>query len=256
MTVSISNLNFTWANSSNIFTAIGANVNAASYDANSRILRFRVNSTTVFDVDVNGNITANTLTLRNPAANLTLETFTANTVTANTVNANIYYDSSNTNFYVNPAGTSELYSANFQRALFVPRYTVYIDATNGGRTTPNTFTKSYTASHVSFGTLLGPYFGGFGAGGSYLFEMNVRCTSATSVTSYIHFVDDNSYFFLNRSLLSSVTGSGGKNTSITWDFLEGLNTIHIVLNNSGGATSSISYIADYFQNGNTAFVPP
>lgn len=251
MTVSISNLNFTWANSSNVFIAIGANVNAASYDANSRILRFRVNSNTVFDVDANGNMTANTLTLRSPSSSLSLETFTSNTVTAN-----IYYDSSNTNFYVDSAGTSEFYSANFQRPLFVPRYTLYFDATSSSRTTPNTFTKSYTASHVSFGTILGPYFGGFGAGGSYLFEMNVRCTSATSVTSYIHFVDDNSYFFLNRSLISSVTGSGGKNTAITWSLLEGLNTIHIVLNNAGGATSSISYIADYFQNGNTAFVPP
>lgn len=50
MTVSISNLNFTWANSSNVFTAIGANVNAASYASGSRVLRLRVNGNTIFEV--------------------------------------------------------------------------------------------------------------------------------------------------------------------------------------------------------------
>lgn len=54
MTVSISNLNFTWANSSNVFTAIGANVNASSYAANSRILRLGVNNSEVFSVDTDG----------------------------------------------------------------------------------------------------------------------------------------------------------------------------------------------------------
>lgn len=291
MTVSISNLNFTWANSSNVFTAIGANVNASSYNVNSRVIRFTVNSNTVFSVDALGNmtsknltadiVTANSITIINPATSLTLNTLnsntitgnvvssntvitnivtsniiTTNTVTSNTVNAAIYYDSSNTNFYLDPASTSNLYSANFERTLFVPRYTLYFDATNASRTTPNTFTKSYTASHVSFGSLLGLKFEGFSAGGSYLFEMNVKCTSATTVTSYIHFVDDNAYFFLNGGLISSVTGSGGKNTSISWSLLQGLNTIQIVLNNSGGSTSSISYLADYFQNGNTAFISP
>lgn len=291
MTVSISNLNFTWANSSNVFTAIGANVNASSYNINSRVIRFTVNSNTVFSVDALGNmtsknltadiVTANSITIINPATSLTLNTLnsntitgnvissntvitnivtsniiTTNTVTSNTVNAAIYYDSGNTNFYLDPASTSNLYSANFERTLFVPRYTLYFDATNASRTTPNTFTKSYTASHVSFGSLLGLKFEGFSAGGSYLFEMNVKCTSATTVTSYIHFVDDNAYFFLNGGLISSVTGSGGKNTSISWSLLQGLNTIQIVLNNSGGSTSSISYLADYFQNGNTAFISP
>ena len=50
MTVSISNLNFTWANSSNVFTAIGANVNASSYTSGSRVLKLTVNSNTIFEV--------------------------------------------------------------------------------------------------------------------------------------------------------------------------------------------------------------
>lgn len=50
MTVSISNLNFTWANSSNVFTAIGANVNASSYASGSRVLKLRVNGNTIFEV--------------------------------------------------------------------------------------------------------------------------------------------------------------------------------------------------------------
>lgn len=251
MTVSISNLNFSWANSSNIFTAIGANVNAASYDANSRILRFRVNSNTVFDVDAAGNMTANTLTLRSPSSSLSLETFTSNTVTAN-----IYYDSSNTNFYVDPAGTSQFYSANFERSLFVPRYTLYFDATSSSRTTPNTFTKSYTASHVSFGSILGQFYRSFSAGGSFQFEMIISCSSATSVTSYLMNIDDNVYFFLNGGLIGSATGAGSKNYPLTWNLLQGTNTIQIIFNNAGGGDGSINFMADYFQNGNTAFVPP
>lgn len=61
MTVSISNLNFTWANSSNVFTAIGANVNASSYASDSRVLNLRVNGNTVFSVDATGVIYANSV---------------------------------------------------------------------------------------------------------------------------------------------------------------------------------------------------
>lgn len=50
MTVSISNLNFTWANSSNVFTAIGANVNASSYASGSSVLKLRVNGNSIFEV--------------------------------------------------------------------------------------------------------------------------------------------------------------------------------------------------------------
>lgn len=56
MTVSISNLNFTWANSSNIFTAIGANVNASAYEANSKVIKIAVNGNNVFDIDASGNV--------------------------------------------------------------------------------------------------------------------------------------------------------------------------------------------------------
>jgi hypothetical protein len=56
MTISVSNLNFVWANSSNIYTGIGANVNAHSYSAESRLIRLGVDGTEKFSVDVDGQI--------------------------------------------------------------------------------------------------------------------------------------------------------------------------------------------------------
>jgi hypothetical protein len=61
MTVSISNLNFTWANSSIIYTSIGVNVNASSYGANSKIMNLRVNSNTVFSIDSQGHANTNSI---------------------------------------------------------------------------------------------------------------------------------------------------------------------------------------------------
>lgn len=92
MTVSISNLNFTWANSSNVFTAIGANVNAASYAADSRVFRLAVNGNDIFDITANGDVTCNTITV---AANilssniLSIVTLSANTITALTVKTSV-----------------------------------------------------------------------------------------------------------------------------------------------------------------------
>lgn len=212
------------------------------------------------DVNGNANISGSLTVINVVSSGITSNTATfvnvsSNNIESNTVNAHIYFDSSNTEFYVNPAATSELFSANFKRPFFVPRYTLYFDATSSSRTTPNTFTKSYTASHVSFGSILGTHFRSFNVGGSFLFEMNVSCTSATSVSTYLMNIDDNIYFFLNKGQIGS-SGGGGVNYPLTWNLKQGLNTIHIVYNNSGGGEGNMSYMADYFRNGNTTFISP
>ena len=50
MTVSIDNLNRTWANSSQTHIGLGLNVNASAYGANSKAFVLKVDGTEVFNV--------------------------------------------------------------------------------------------------------------------------------------------------------------------------------------------------------------
>lgn len=61
MTVAIGNMTATWASSSNTFNAVGMDVSATSYDANSRIINLKVNGNSVFNVSANGTVVANVI---------------------------------------------------------------------------------------------------------------------------------------------------------------------------------------------------
>jgi hypothetical protein len=54
MAKAISNLSATWANSSNIYTGIGMNINASAYDANSAIIDLKLNSNSIIRLTSNG----------------------------------------------------------------------------------------------------------------------------------------------------------------------------------------------------------
>ena len=97
MTVSISNLNFLWANSNNIYTAIGANVNTSAYAANSAVIRIKANGNTIYKVDGAGN-----QTLNNVIANvITANSMSISNVIASRVTANIAGDINSNFIYAN-----------------------------------------------------------------------------------------------------------------------------------------------------------
>jgi len=118
MTVSISNLNFLWANSSNVFTAIGANVNASSFAAGSKVLKFVVNGNQIFNVDSYGNtntvlLKANSITTGNITAAVYLSKIYvgANIPAANSVGAGaraFVVDSNSSTFGATYAGSSSI----------------------------------------------------------------------------------------------------------------------------------------------------
>ena len=56
MAVSISNLTSIWSNSSVIYTGLGLNVNAQSYDANSSVVKFDLNNNYLLKLSSNGNL--------------------------------------------------------------------------------------------------------------------------------------------------------------------------------------------------------
>lgn len=77
MTVSISNMAQVWMSNTNTYNAIAMSVSTMGHgaNANSRLLRFKVDGNTKFDIDANGNI-------------LTSNTISSNVVYANTVMSN------------------------------------------------------------------------------------------------------------------------------------------------------------------------
>jgi hydroxymethylglutaryl-CoA reductase len=68
MATPIANMKSTWANSSIQYDAIGMNVVATAFNANSRVINLKANGNTIFSVDITGNVYCNTTnTLANTA---------------------------------------------------------------------------------------------------------------------------------------------------------------------------------------------
>lgn len=65
MTVAISNMYSTFANSSIRYDAIGMNVNVVSYAANSTLINLKANGNSKFSVDVGGNVFASNIVAAN-----------------------------------------------------------------------------------------------------------------------------------------------------------------------------------------------
>ena len=76
--------------------------------------------------------------------------------------------------------------------------------------------------------------------------MKIYAPSETAGTQKVYYVDDNAYFWLNGTQITSVTGAGAKNTTITWNLVQGINTIQIVVNNSGGNLYVFYLFGDFF----------
>ncbi len=126
----------------------------------------------------------------------------------------------------------------------LPRWTCWMDETSGSRTNPSTFTKSSQSVWTSFGEI-NFSFDNFGTY-SQLFEMKIYAPSATTVTQKVYYVDNNAYFWLNGTQIASVTGAGIKNTTITWNLIQGINNLKIVLNNSGSYNHAFALYGDFF----------
>jgi len=143
----------------------------------------------------------------------------------------------------NTAPASKLHVQGAINGSF-PRWKVTIDRTNSSRTTPNTFVATAVSAWPSFGginwvTLSNePQY-------SLLFEMSLYCTSSVTATQHLSFVDDNVYFWLNGSSVANVEVAGAKSNTITYNLVTGINTVQIVLNNSGGAYMGLNLWGDF-----------
>lgn len=102
MTVAISNMYSTFANSSIRYDAIGMDVNASSYAVNSTLINLKTNGNTKFSVDVSGNTTVNgtiyisgsiiangDIISLSDTGDITAKTLTANVINSNTVTSNV-----------------------------------------------------------------------------------------------------------------------------------------------------------------------
>jgi hypothetical protein len=142
-----------------------------------------------------------------------------------------------------------------------PGYQVWWYLPNSNWTSPNQFNPKWTDtitdkiiySYPSLGDLY--YNGTPGTGSSLLFEMKVYASQATTATQYFNAVDDNVYFYLNGSNFYS--GTGVKNVAISWSFIQGINLVQVVLNNSGGGPCTLYVYGDFFlRYPNLSFVMP
>jgi len=124
-----------------------------------------------------------------------------------------------------------------------PRWTLWIDETSGSRTNPSTFTKSKQSILTSNGEI---NFNNSYASYSHLYEMKIYAPSAITVTQKVYYCDDNAYFFLNGTQIGYVQTAGTKTYNITWNLIQGINTLQIVHNNGGGGAFSLSLIGDFF----------
>ena len=81
MTTPISNINATFANTSIRYDAIGMNVNASAYAANSTLINLKTNGNTKFSVDVNGTMNVSNII----ASNISATSFTVNNQTVDDI---------------------------------------------------------------------------------------------------------------------------------------------------------------------------
>ncbi|MBX0311396.1 MAG: hypothetical protein JHC31_06415 [Sulfurihydrogenibium sp.] len=134
----------------------------------------------------------------------------------------------------------------------IPYWRVSIDETSGSRSDPTSFTVSRQFKYISNGTILW-YMKGWGTW-STLWEMKINCSSATSVSGKVGYIDDNVYIYLNGTQIASYTNTGFKNQSFTLNLSQGNNLIQIVHNSSGGGEVALDIEIDFDFNSMT-FIP-
>lgn len=134
----------------------------------------------------------------------------------------------------------------------IPYWRVSIDETSGSRSDPSSFTVSRQFKYISNGSILW-YVGSWGTWSS-LWEMKINCSSATSVSGKVGYIDDNAYIYLNGTQVASYTSAGFKNQSFTLNLSQGNNLIQIVHNNSGGGGTALDIEID-FDFSSLTFIP-
>ena len=87
MAQSIASMSQVWMSNTNTFNAIAMSVSTMGYGANntSRLLKLSVDGSTKFDIDTNGNITANSISVNTIIALSTANAITTGTLTANNI---------------------------------------------------------------------------------------------------------------------------------------------------------------------------
>lgn len=240
--------------------------NFISFYSNSSNSYISSNGTIVLNnnVYVNGQ-----LNVFNPNTSLSLDVLNTNTVNANIVNSNTsnsYYVYSNNLIVANTANINSLYVISngnigignsspygtFQVSGTIngqlPKYDIWIDTTSSSRTDPSVFTKSYKSSIITYGGVNHYYAASVT---SLLFQMKVYAVSNISISTYFTRVDDNAYCWLNGSNIANVAVSTP--TAVTWNLVQGVNTIQMVLNNSGGGGAEFNFFGEFINNSNTFY---
>jgi hypothetical protein len=124
-----------------------------------------------------------------------------------------------------------------------PYWRVSIDESSGSRSDPKNFTVSRQFKYISNGTVIW-YLKSWGTW-STMWEMKINCSSATSITGKIGYLDDNVYIYLNNTQVASMTNTGFKNQSFTLKLTAGDNLIQIVHNSSGGGEVALDMEIDF-----------
>jgi len=143
----------------------------------------------------------------------------------------------------------------------VPRWTVKVAATNN-YTLPSQFSSPVASESIlSFGSI--DVGNGYTilADDSLLFEMKVYSAGARTVTQKLLGVDDVIYCYLNNSTtpIYSRTSSGWfphSPETVTWNLVDGENTLRIVVNDYGGTTRYVVLLGDIVDGSNVYFVAP
>jgi hypothetical protein len=125
----------------------------------------------------------------------------------------------------------------------VPYWRVSIDESSGSRSDPKNFTVSRQFKYISNGTVMW-YMKSWGTW-STMWEMKINCSSATSITGKIGYLDDNVYIYLNNTQVASMTNTGFKNQSFTLKLTAGDNLIQVVHNSSGGGEVALDMEIDF-----------
>ena len=126
-----------WMSNTNTYNAIAMSVSTMGYGANtrSRLFKLSVDGNTKFDIDVNGNITANVITVNTIIAQSSANSLSSNTIIANSVITNsITSNSITSGSFIKTSGTS----SQFLKADGSIDSTTYMNSAN--------FTVTYGAN--------------------------------------------------------------------------------------------------------------
>lgn len=132
-------------------------------------------------------------------------------------------------------------------SVMVPRWQKYTRA-NVAWTAPNQFDKSICThgSFVSFGGIVNVAADGYMVQ-STLYEMKINASTATSAATWLEYVDNNAYVYLNGALVYSRAGGWNGTDLFYLNFNAGLNVVQVILYNSGGPYG-IMFEANWFDS--------